>query len=93
MVFCSDLVYKLKAVTHGATSVIRLAIMKLISPCDRAKTCCKRLLKVPCDYFNDRALLYSYNVFILTFPNQPIIYSRLFQFNGGNQLLHLANTC
>ena len=33
------------------------------------KTCCKGLLKVPCDCFYDRALFYSCNVFHETLPN------------------------
>ena len=49
--------------------------MKLVSPCDRAKTCRKRLLKVPCDCFYDRAQLYSCNLFHATFPFQPIRFS------------------
>ena len=65
----------LKAVSQDAISLMRFGFMKLVSPCDRAKTCRKRLLKVPCDCFYDRALLYSCNSFRATFPYQPIRFS------------------
>ena len=46
----------LKAMSHDATSLMRFGFMKPVSPCDRAKTCCKGLFKVLCDCFYDRAL-------------------------------------
>ena len=60
---------RLKAMTHDATSFMGFGFMKPVSQCDGAKTCCKGLLKVPCDCFYDRALLYSCNVFHETFLN------------------------
>ena len=73
----------LKAVSHDATSLMRFGFMKLVSPCDRAKTCRKRLLKVPCDCFYDRALLYSCNLFHATLPYRPIRFSIISVQSGG----------
>ena len=66
---------RVKAVSHDATSLMRFGFIKLVSPCDRAKTCRKRLLKVPCDCFYNSALLFSCNLFRATFPYQQIRFS------------------
>ena len=42
---------RVKAVSHDATSLMRFGFMKLVLPCDRAKTCRKRLLKSPMRLF------------------------------------------
>ena len=60
--------------SHDATRCIGFGFMKPVSSCVRAKACCKRLLKVPCDCFYDRALLYSCNLLLDDEIDLPYIY-------------------
>ena len=68
-----------KAMSQDEINFMGLGFMKSVSPC--AKTCCKRLLNVPCDYLRKEFCSILVTCFIRPFPICQL-YSVLFQING-----------